>query len=297
MDGRPWASPGLDSPTDDVSVDDPLSRILGLPDLTADDRRRLRAELVSIAGVLKQLDRGAGFCEDRGFGWTAGMERAEGTGRVFASLRAWPILRRLLPPLRHFRHQTDPVIGVTPAPHDDVAAAHLLVDNTRTFRGRYGEGWDERTIEVTFEPDAIRVFERTVAGGIGDQPFDSAAATADYAESRSGPFWADLRKKLSEEDYRPADLLAERMARVVIPCDRCGRPAQTFAIAGSGLTYAGPFAAPARAETDPATRAALREAFAAGDLPAICRLNATWAEGFCAACDASYCTEHFPCGQ
>ena len=69
------------------------------------------------------------------------MERVEGTARVFARLREWPILRRLLPHLRHLRHEAATVIGSNPIPVDDVLVAEMLLTNTRSFSGYYGEGW------------------------------------------------------------------------------------------------------------------------------------------------------------
>lgn len=274
-------------------MSDALTRVCGLSELTSDQRQRLRAELEYVSDVFARVDRGAGFCEDRGFGWTAAMERAGGTDRVFESLRAWPILRRLLPRLRHFRHEKEPLFGVYALPHDDVIVAKLLLTNTRSFSGHFGEDWGQRSIQVRFEPDAIRVTEESLATTTGGQPLDSSESTADYTETRSGAFWMGLASKLDRDTWNRAAALASRMGTAVFPCDRCGRAARTLSIAGTVLTCAGPFAPPASYEVTPAEIAALREALAAQDMPAVRRINPLWAKGYHVADDANYCASHF----
>lgn len=287
-------------------MNDSLRRICGLPDLTPDERAVLLRELDFIAAVFARIEDGAGFCEDRGFGWTAEMERAEGTDRIVEALRAWPILRRLLPSLRHVRHEREPFFGFHAVQTDDLRVARLVLTNTRHFGGHFGESWGEHSVQVRFGPDAISVREESLATHTSGEPFHAAEETADYSEPGDGPFWTGLAKKLPPETRSRATALARRFGRAVFPCDRCGRPSQTFglrggdsfpqavgiATSGTVLTYDGPAAARATADVTPEVAAKLREAFAAQDMPAIRRLNPDWATGYCETCDANYCRSH-----
>ncbi|MDB5386266.1 MAG: hypothetical protein JWM11_1912 [Planctomycetaceae bacterium] len=273
-------------------MSDPLARICSLNELSSEDRQRLLSELDYMAQVFSVIDRGAGFCEDRGFGWTAEMERAEGTDRIFARLREWPILRRLMPRIRHLRHETSPVIGTNSTPMDDVLVAQLLLRNTRSFSGRYGEGWGERSVQVSLEPDAIQVNEETFATALNGQPFDESEYSADYSINRDNSFWRGLREKLDAETWRQASALAGRMGQAIFPCDQCGQVSQTLSLAGTVLIYDGPVSAPASLETAPEIRSALRQAMAELDMLAIRAIDPKWTEGYNAASDASYCQKH-----
>ena len=148
-------------------------------------------------------------------------------------------------------------------------------------------------VTVRLEPDRIRVNEETLATAESGRPFDESEYTAD----RCGSFWSSLREKLSDDTWRRAAALAGRMACAVVPCDVCGRTARMLTTEGAVLTYDGPFSAPARVEIGAETREALRAALAAHDMPAVRGLNPAWAEGHCAACDASYCKNHLDRGQ
>ena len=276
---------------------DPLSRICGIPDLTAAERLQLDKELGQIGAILSRIGEGAGFCEDRGFGWTSDMESAEGSDVLFGILNSRPLLRRLLPSLRHLRHEANPVIGCSTAPQDEVAVAKLLLSGTHSFSNRFGEGWDKRAITVTLEPESIHVVERTTAGGVGDQPFDSSETFIDYSEFATDKSRQLLLNKLGEAKYHLACSLAERMTQARVPCDLCGRTSQTFLLSGLLLSYDSPFSA---SGSDPVTveqLAALRDALASHDLPAVRLLKREWTEGYCAKCDASYCKKHLQWGQ
>lgn len=273
-------------------MNDSLRRICGPADLTPAERDLLLRELDFIAAVFARIESGAGFCEDRGFGWTAEMERAEGTDRIVEALRAWPVLRRLLPGIRHIRHEATPFFGFHAVQSDDLRVARLVLTNTRHFGGHFGESWGEHSVQVRFGPDAISVREESLATHTSGEPFHAAEETADYSEPGDGPFWTGLAKKLPPETRSRAAALARRFGRAVFPCDRCGRPSQTFSISGTVLTYDGPAAARATADVTPEVAGRLREAFAAHDMPAIRRLNPDWATGYCETCDANYCRSH-----
>jgi hypothetical protein len=278
-------------------VNDSLTSICGLSELSFEERQPLIAEVDYAGEVLARIDRGAGFCEDRGFPWTAEMERAEGSDRVLTKLREWPIFRRLLPRLRHLRHEAEPLIGTRPAPMDDVRVARLLLTNTRRFTGRCGEGWGESLVEVEFRPDLIQVREATFATALSGRPFHESEYSSEYIADYFSPFWSELREKLDAESCRDALALAGRMARAAFPCDRCGEVSQTLSLVGTVLTYDGPFSAPASVKIGPEVLSVLRDAFAALDMPAIRTIHPVWTEGYCATCDASYCKKHLQRGQ
>ena len=52
-----------------------------------------------IVTILQQIDRGAGFCEDRGFGWSVEMEEREGRSLVAKFFADHPRLATLMPEL------------------------------------------------------------------------------------------------------------------------------------------------------------------------------------------------------
>jgi hypothetical protein len=273
-------------------MNDTLTRICSIPELAPAERLQLFKELEHIGSILQRIDRGAGFCEDRGFGWTWEMEKAEGTDGLFEKLRAWPILRRLLPNLRHLRHEPKPVIGYSHVPHDDISTAKSLVCNDKSFTGRFGEGWNERTINVTLETHAIRVCERTVASDVGDRPFDFSESAFDYSEAGSERFRQAISKKLDGETCRGVIALAAKMNVAIVPCDLCGHTSQALQLNGLSLVCDSPFSEPSRDPITLETLAILRDALAAQDLPAIRRLKKEWTEGYCEKCDASYCKKH-----
>lgn len=88
-----------------------------------EDRQQLLVTLDRIRHVLAEIDRGAGFCEDRGFGWTIDNERRAGIDDVHTAFQTWPELSTLLPRLAKLTLGDQPVIGLETIPHDEVKAA------------------------------------------------------------------------------------------------------------------------------------------------------------------------------
>lgn len=85
--------------------------------------RRLLHQLERIKYVLEEIDRGAGFLEDRGFGWSIDLERRAGIDDVRAAFDSAPELSALLPRLAGLLRDRERVIGLETVPHDEVKAA------------------------------------------------------------------------------------------------------------------------------------------------------------------------------
>jgi hypothetical protein len=83
----------------------------------------LPTALQHIKHVLAEIDRGAGFCEDRGFGWTIENERCAGIDDVRALFDTRPELSTRLPKLAELLADRTRVIGLHTLPHDELKAA------------------------------------------------------------------------------------------------------------------------------------------------------------------------------
>ena len=57
------------------------------------------AAFLRVVPVLQRIDRGAGLCEDRKFGWTVDIEEREGRKQVADAFAAHPRLAFLMPEL------------------------------------------------------------------------------------------------------------------------------------------------------------------------------------------------------
>lgn len=88
-----------------------------------EDLQKLLIALEHTKLVLKEIDRGAGFCEDRGFGWTLENERRAGIDDVRALFETYPALNTLLPGLGTMLADRGRVIGMSTLPHDEVKKA------------------------------------------------------------------------------------------------------------------------------------------------------------------------------
>lgn len=81
-----------------------------------------------IVAVLSRIDRGAGFAENRGFPWTAGMEREAGLDELRETLEAAPALAALLPTLTALLRDPDAVIGLGRVPIDEAVEARRRLE-------------------------------------------------------------------------------------------------------------------------------------------------------------------------
>jgi len=266
-------------------------------DLTSlEARRKLAGTIDWIGSVLRDIDRGAGFCEDRGFGWGYPQERELGTDDVFARLREWPILRRLLPSLRAFRHKTEPVIATQSGASDDARiACDTLYGNTE-FTTRYGTDWEETILTVRLAPDAIVIAERSVADDTYGRPFSASEDRLNYSDfTYTNAIWNALLDRLPEDTFRRLRAFAEKRWKVAVLCDQCGDYVHRYELPGDGLElhHRSCWGDDTTTPIDPATRAALRDAMPVQDLPAIASLNPRWAHGYCVTCDAAYCRKHW----
>lgn len=99
------------------------------------DRQQLLVKLQMIQRVLAQISEGAGFCEDRGFGWTIENERRAGIDDVRATFHDWHELVTLLPKLAELTHDAGRVIGLESIPHDEVKLAIRRIKRERREQG------------------------------------------------------------------------------------------------------------------------------------------------------------------
>jgi hypothetical protein len=53
--------------------------------------------IMRILPSLHQIERGAGFCEDRGYGWSVAMEEREGRALIAEAFAKFPRLGELMP--------------------------------------------------------------------------------------------------------------------------------------------------------------------------------------------------------
>lgn len=279
-----------------MTADEELATARRREDITSlEARRKLATMLDWIGDVLDEIDRGAGFCEDRGFGWGYTQERDLGSDAVFTRLREWPILRRLLPSLRHLRHQTEPVIATQFGARDEVRiACDALYGNTE-FTTRHGTDWEETILTVRLDPDVIVVAERTVADDTYGRPFQASEDRLNYPDLiYTNPTWKMLLDRFQESVFRRLISLAGRRWKAGVPCDRCGMLVHRHELPGDGLElhHWSCWGEDAPTPIDINTRAAMRDAMPVQDLPAIRTLNPRWARGYCEACDAAYSRRH-----
>ncbi len=279
-----------------MNADEELAVARRREDITSyEARQKLAATLDWMNSVLAEIDRGAGFCEDRGFGWGYPQERDLGSDTIFARLREWPILRRMLPSLRHLRHQTEPVIATQSGAREELRIARDALYGNTEFRTRYGTDWEETILTVHLNPDAIVIAERSVADDTYGRPFSASEDRLAYSELiYTNATFKTLLSRFPEPEFRRLIALAERRWKAAVPCDRCGGLVHRYELPGDGLVlhHWSCWDDDPPTQIDPTTRAALRDAMPVQDLPTIFALNTGWARGYCVACDAAYCREH-----
>ena len=213
-----------------------------------------------------------------------------------ARLRDWPILKRLLPRLRHLRHDPRALLASEPTAPDDVRIAKLALFETSEFTAKYGADWEEAILTVRLESASIAITERSVADDQYGKPFSSSDHRVEYPEfDGSRGVGLRVRERFPQTEFRALAALATRRWNAFVPCDLCGARVESFQLLDSGLRlhHWSCWGNDASVRIEPRARDILRRALPVQDLPAIRGLNPDWAMGYCPTCDASYCQRHF----
>ena len=262
-----------------------------LDDLDLDARRALAGSLRSLAADLGKLSGGAGFCEDRGYGWSLESEKGY-RENIEAEFERNPILKRLM-------HDSGVLlasgatIGDRPVALAEVWTARAALSGEWRFEWNTGEDLAETRHEITLGPVDVFVRADTLATTTGGRPFSSSEHRFAYEAFAETATWIANTQGIGDVHWAFSAVFY-RLHRYHFTCDACTAPTGSigFAAANTRLDSTSPFGPPASRAIDAETAARAQAALLANDFRVLHEIDPALVPAYQPTFDRVFCETH-----